>query len=199
MGIMPAHPILYLASQSPRRRELLNQIGVSHEVLAVSVDETLLSPHEPAVDYVRRLALEKARAGWVQVRRKDPLPVLGADTAVVVGEEILGKPANRDEGLTMLRLLAGRTHRVLTGVALCWDDQEHARVSVSEVSFRELTGEELTLYWDSGEPLDKAGAYAIQGLAALFVSQVSGSYSGVVGLPLYETGELLRIAGIYPL
>lgn len=190
---------IYLASQSPRRRELLAQIGVSHELLSIAVDEALLSPHEPPVDYVRRLALEKAQAGWQAVREANPRPVLGADTAVVLAGRILGKPADRAEAVAMLQSLSGQTHRVLTGVALCWHDNERVALSESEVRFRTLSETECLRYWESGEPRDKAGAYAIQGLAALFVAEIRGSYSGIVGLPLYETGELLRAAGIYVL
>ena len=121
MGVMSATASIYLASQSPRRSELLRQIGVPHKILRVAVDETPLSPHEPAEDYVARLALEKARSGWQQAGKGATRPVLGADTAVVLGDRILGKPADKEEGLAMLRLLSARTHCVLTGVALCWD------------------------------------------------------------------------------
>lgn len=198
MGFMSDEQTIYLASRSPRRRELLTQIGVAYRILQVEVGESLLSPHEPPSDYVRRLALEKAQSGWQRIRDHDPRPVLGADTAVVLDGQVLVKPADRADGLAMLARLSGRTHRVLTGVALCWDDHELVRVSESEVSFRALTTAECAAYWASGEPCDKAGAYAIQGLGALFVTRLSGSYSGVVGLPLYETGELLGAAGIYP-
>lgn len=197
MGVMSATASIYLASQSPRRSELLRQIGVPHKILRVAVDETPLSPHEPAEDYVARLALEKARSGWQQAGKGATRPVLGADTAVVLGDRILGKPADKEEGLAMLRLLSARTHRVLTGVALCWDHGEQVRISLSEVSFRSLTNEECAAYWASGEPRDKAGAYAIQGRAAVFITRITGSYSGIVGLPLYETSELLSAAGVY--
>lgn len=199
MTVMPREAQIYLASQSPRRRELLRQIGVTFQALPVEVDEALGSPHEPAAEYVRRLALEKARTGWRQVRHHHPRPVLGADTAVAVDERILGKPADRADGLAMLALLSGRTHRVLTAVALCWDGQHRVSLSASEVSFRPLSDAERAAYWASGEPRDKAGAYAIQGLAALFITRIAGSYSGIVGLPLLETGELLRAANIYGL
>ncbi|GAB4359754.1 MAG: nucleoside triphosphate pyrophosphatase [Gammaproteobacteria bacterium] len=185
---------IYLASQSPRRRELLRQIGVSFETLAVEVDERPLA-NEPAEDFVRRLALEKARAGRRQISGE--VPVLGADTAVVVEGAILGKPADRQEALAMLDALSGRTHRVLTGVALVSGTHEAFRMSETAVTFRTLSAREREAYWASGEPADKAGAYALQGLAALFVTRIEGSYSGVVGLPLYETGELLREFGLY--
>ena len=187
---------IFLASSSPRRRELLLQIGVDHEVIRVDVDETP-HPGEAPSEYVIRLALEKARAG----RRLSPAPqtpVLAADTAVVVSGQILGKPADRSDALRMLQLLSGRTHKVLTGVAMI-GSEEMSRLSVSRVSFRTITPSEADRYWQSGEPADKAGAYGIQGLGALFINSLEGSFSGVMGLPLFETGELLRSAGIEPL
>jgi len=187
--------MIYLASQSPRRRALLDQIGVRHRQLTAPVDETPL-PDESPEDYVRRMALAKARAGHVLHR---DLPVLGADTAVVLNGHILGKPRDREHALAMLTALSGREHRVLTGVALVGDDLEAYRLSDSRVSFRELSDTEIAAYWASGEPTDKAGGYAVQGLGALFISHLSGSYSGVMGLPLYETAELLRHAGFDPL
>ena len=187
-------PQIYLASQSPRRRELLSQIGVRHDVVTVEVDETP-RPGEAPAEYVLRLALAKARAG--QALRPDR-PVLGADTAVVVDDAILGKPTNRDDGIAMLGRLARREHRVLTAVALV-GEREETRLSVSHVRFRAITSTEAAAYWATGEPADKAGGYAVQGLGALFVESLAGSYSGVMGLPLFETGELLRRAGISPL
>jgi septum formation protein len=186
---MPA--AIYLASQSPRRRELLQQIGVSHEVLQVSVDETPRTG-EAAAEYVLRLALAKAEAGARQSRR---LPVLAADTAVVLGDRILGKPADRTEAIAMLQCLAGRTHKVLTGVAL-HHGRSDSRLSVSRVTFRPISEQEALAYWATGEPADKAGGYGIQGRGALFISQLQGSYSGVMGLPLFETAELLQRAGV---
>jgi septum formation protein len=190
------HPLpqLYLASQSPRRRELLAQIGVVFEVLAVDVDETLDSG-EDAGTYVRRVALEKARAGWRGLADGRRRPVLGADTAVVCGPDILGKPRDRTHALDMLQRLSGRTHSVLSAVALV-ADRTAVRVQSSRVTFRTLHPDECAAYWDTGEPLDKAGAYAIQGRAAIFVSRIEGSYSGVMGLPLFETAALLQEAGI---
>ncbi len=187
---------IFLASSSPRRRELLLQIGVDHEVIRVDVDETP-HPGEAPSEYVIRLALEKARAG----RKLSPdlqIPVLAADTAVVVEGEILGKPTDSRDALRMLQLLSGRTHKVLTGVALI-GSEEKSRLSVSRVSFRTISPAEAEQYWQSGEPEDKAGAYGIQGLGALFINGLEGSFSGVMGLPLFETGELLRSAGIEPL
>lgn len=190
-------PLIYLASHSPRRRELLLQIGVHHTVVGVTIDETPL-PNEAPSEYVIRMALGKARAGRQAMDRSNPLPVLGADTAVVAGQRILGKPRNRNDALTMLKLLSNTTHKVLTGVALI-DRREETRLSVSAVSFRAIQPIEAEAYWDSQEPVDKAGGYAIQGLGALFISRLEGSFSGVMGLPLFETGELLQRAGVPPL
>ncbi len=199
-------PQLYLASSSPRRRSLLEQIGVRYELVSAPVDESAL-PGESAETFVLRLALAKARAGRAALvgrgalaGRPDGLarPVLGADTAVVVDGEILGKPRDRDDGLAMLRRLSDRSHRVLSAVAMV-GEREATRLSASRVTFRPLTEAECVAYWSTGEPRDKAGAYAIQGHGALFVSHLEGSYSGVMGLPLYETAELLYDAGIDPL
>lgn len=189
-------PQLYLASQSPRRRELLGQIGIRYESLAVVVDEAL-RPGESAPAYVTRLALAKARAGWQSLGERPPRPVLGADTAVVVDGAIFGKPRDRDEGLAMLARLSGRRHRVASAVALVNDGREGVRLQQSEVCLRALSPGECRAYWASGEPADKAGGYAIQGRAAAFVAELRGSYSGVVGLPLFETAELLAEFGIH--
>jgi len=189
--VASAEPQIYLASQSPRRRELLRQIGIRHEIVSASVDETP-RPGEAPAEYVLRLALAKARAGRTQ---RPDRPVLGADTAVVVDDTILGKPAGRDDAIAMLGRLSGREHRVLTAVALA-GERDESRLSVSHVRFRPVDAAEAAAYWDTGEPADKAGGYAVQGLGALFVESLSGSYSGVMGLPLFETGELLRRAGI---
>ncbi len=190
--MQPAVPLLTLASVSPRRRELLMQIGVPHVVSAADLDETLQAG-EPPADYVVRLACAKACA----VRaRAAALPVLAADTTVVVDGSVLGKPRDRAEGLAMLARLSGRAHQVLTAVALATGSGVAFRLSASEVRLRALTGEECIAYWESGEPRDKAGGYAIQGRGALFIEYLSGSYSGVVGLPLFETGALLAAAGL---
>lgn len=182
---------IYLASRSPRRHALLQQIALPFRPLSVDVDESA-GEAESAEVYVIRLALEKARAGWAQLGESDPrLPVLGADTAVVLDDgQILGKPTDRAEGLAMLEKLSGRVHRVLTGLALV-DDREATRLSVSSVGFRELDKADIEAYWATGEPADKAGAYAIQGRGAVFVNHLEGSYSGVMGLPLYEVTDLL--------
>jgi septum formation protein len=187
-------PQIYLASRSPRRGELLSQIGVLHEVVPAEVDETP-NPGEAPAEYVIRLAMAKAQAGRDGLGDHPLLPVLAADTAVVVENEILGKPQDREEALTMLARLSGRSHKVLTGVALAGDEIE-SRLSVSTVTFRTVTPSDAATYWRSGEPADKAGGYAIQGLGAIFISRLEGSYSGVMGLPLFETAELLRNAGV---
>jgi septum formation protein len=189
---MPMHQTsIYLASKSPRRRELLTQIGVSFELLAVTVDETRPEEENPEA-YVARVALAKARTGQASLEGKPPRPVLGADTVVVIDAMILGKPRNRDEGLAMLSKLSGREHRVLSAVALTAGLREAIKLQESHVRFRQLGSAELLAYWDTGEPSDKAGSYAIQGRAAAFISEIKGSYSGVMGLPLFETSELLR-------
>lgn len=182
-------PRLFLASSSPRRRELLEQIGVPFERVSASIDETP-QPGEDGAAYVQRLALEKARAGLAQLDAADAV-VLGADTSVLLGERILGKPGDRQEGLQMLAALSGRTHRVLTAVALVSRQASELRLVESLVQMRPISTAEAEAYWDSGEPQDKAGGYAIQGLGAVFVRRLEGSYTGVVGLPLCETAELL--------
>jgi len=185
---------LFLASKSPRRRALLTQIGVQFGVVDVDLDEVRL-PGESPEAYVLRLALDKARAGRALIEPRRGLPVLAADTAVVIGDRILGKPADRAEAAAMMRLLSGRTHRVLSGIALV-GERERRGLSISEVRFREVTVHEADAYWSTGEPCDKAGGYAIQGLGALFVANLRGSYSGVMGLPVFETGLLLAEVGI---
>ena len=185
-------PLVCLASVSPRRHELLAQIGVPHSVVAADIDETAM-PGEAPRDYVVRMARQKA----LTVRQRGArLPVLAADTTVVLDNTIYGKPRDRDDGVAMLGRLSGRTHEVLTAVALASSHEVTLRLSVSTVRFRGLTPQECAAYWDTGEPRDKAGGYAIQGAAAVFVESLSGSYSGVMGLPLFETAELLRAAGV---
>lgn len=188
---------VYLASASPRRGQLLLQIGVYFQVLGVSVDESVVAGEDPA-GYVSRLAGAKAAAGLARsaASGSSERPVLAADTAVVIGGEILGKPADRADALRMLRLLSGRTHEVLTCVALAAGGRTSISVSQSEVTFRDITAAEAAAYWATGEPVDKAGGYAIQGLGAVFVAQLRGSFSGVMGLPLFETARLLQAAGV---
>jgi septum formation protein len=185
---------LYLASASPRRRELLAQIGVPFSLIDVSVDETP-SPTESPEAYVERVAREKALAGLASLGDQDGC-VLGADTSVVLDQHILGKPVDRADGLAMLAALSGRTHRVMTAVALASRTACDVRVVISEVSFRVIEQTEAERYWASGEPADKAGGYAIQGWGAVFVSQLHGSYSAVVGLPLCETAQLIDAFGL---
>jgi septum formation protein len=189
---------VYLASGSPRRRELLQQIGVSFRVVGMAVDEAVLPDETPSA-YVTRLAAAKAVAGWERSRDFTHVPVLAADTAVVLDGQILGKPADRQDAEGMLRQLSGRTHEVLTAVALRTANGLQSRISRSEVTFRSIAAAEARAYWETGEPSDKAGAYAIQGRGAIFIADLRGSYSGVMGLPLFETAELLREAGLVAL
>jgi len=188
---------VYLASASPRRHQLLKQIGVPFQVLNVTIDESVGASEKP-LDYVARVASAKAGAGFRQSEARGSLarPVLAADTAVVIDGEILGKPIDVEDAQRMLRLLSGRTHQVLTAVALATQSGLAPRLSRSEVTFRAIGVAEARDYWDTGEPHDKAGGYAIQGYGAVFVAGMRGSYSGVMGLPLYETAELLRSAGV---
>ena len=188
---------VYLASQSPRRRELLRQIGVKFRVLAPHVDEAAL-PREAPDSYVERIARSKAEVAWARIteRQRARHPVLAADTAVVLGRRILGKPADDAEARTMLKALSGRTHQVLTAVAIAHEDRLRLATSVTAVTFRRLAPSEIARYVASGEPRDKAGAYGIQGLAATFIARIEGSYSGVMGLPLFETATLLKTFGI---
>jgi septum formation protein len=192
---------IYLASRSPRRRELLKQVGVVFDLpllceslsRGADVDETP-RPNEGAADYVTRIARAKAEAGWrhIMQRRVRAQPVLAADTTVVLDGEILGKPADGQDAQRMLRRLSGRAHHVLTAVAVGYKERVESALSTSTVEFRQLEDEEIRRYVASGEPMDKAGSYAIQGRAASFVRTMSGSYSGVMGLPLFETAQLLR-------
>lgn len=183
-----------LASSSPRRRQLLAQIGVRHVVGGVDIDESR-QPSESPIEYVLRLAAEKAWAAHAKFGG-DGLPVLAADTAVALGDAIFGKPADRDDCRRILAALSGRRHEVLTAVALVEGGRSSSTLSLSHVSFRDLDPAEIDAYWDSGEPREKAGAYAIQGLGAVFVARLEGSHSGVMGLPLYETAALLDAAGV---
>ncbi|MGM1051486.1 MAG: Maf family protein [Pseudomonadota bacterium] len=184
-------PVLCLASTSPRRRDLLASIGVDVEVRPVDIDETPL-PGEIATAYVSRLASEKALAG----AGLSTLPTLGSDTAVVCDGEILGKPEGSEHAASMLRRLSGRAHQVLTAVTVSGPAGVLTACVTTRVTMREITEDEIVAYWASGEPADKAGAYAIQGLAAVFVERLEGSHSAVVGLPLFETAALLRRQGV---
>ncbi len=185
---------VYLASASPRRSDLLAQIGVQFAVRVPEIDETLGHGETPET-YVRRLAEAKTEAVWAATSAARG-PVVGADTTVVLGGRVLGKPENENEALEMLEALSGRTHRVLTAVALRTMSGMASLVNVSEVSFRATTAGERRAYCATGEPYDKAGGYGIQGFGAVFVERLAGSYSGVMGLPLYETALLLERAGV---
>ena len=200
-------PRIYLASNSPRRRELLHQIHVNFELLLFrgqpredpDVMEDVLLAEEP-VAYVQRIAYEKAMAGLkrIGIRRLFPLPVLAADTTIELDGEIIGKPEDAADAERILRKLSGRTHRVLTSVVVAADNQMEHALSVSEVRFRKMEDTEIRRYVASGEPMDKAGAYGIQGRAGMFIESIHGSYTGIMGLPLYETTLLLKHFG-YPI
>jgi len=194
MADMTSEPQLFLASRSPRRAQLLDQLGLSFAVVSADVDE-YCRPSEAPRAYAERLALAKARAGRLALPAQCSQPVLGADTIVVRGAAVMGKPQDREQALAMLADLSGSTHSVITAVALA-GASERVISQTSHVTFRVLGEAECAAYWDTGEPRDKAGGYAIQGLAALFVSQLQGSYSGVMGLPLFETAALLQAEGI---
>jgi septum formation protein len=190
-----ASPLLILASASPRRSALLTQIGVRHHVMPARIDERRLDG-ETIEQCARRLAEQKALKVYARQSAGESLPVLGADTVVAVGGELLGKPRDRADALAMLGQLSGREHEVISAVALAQRGVISSKLSRSVVRFRVLTRLECEAYWDSGEPRDKAGAYAIQGRGAVFIDMLRGSYSGVVGLPLFETAELLAAAGM---
>ncbi len=201
-------PRIYLASRSPRRRDLLRQIGVNFDVLTfrsgergedADVDETPI-PGEPVERYVERLALAKAQAGMRRVLWRKMLlhPVLAADTTLELDGEIIGKPRDAADAHAILGRLSGRQHRVLTAIAMSDGERTRSRLSVSEVRFRTLSEHDIRRYIATGEPMDKAGAYGIQGHAAIFIEEIRGSYSGIMGLPLFDTAALLDIFG-YPL
>ena len=197
-------PTIWLASRSPRRQELLAQIGVEFDVLRLReasgrTPDVLEVAHdgEPALHYVERIARTKANVGWQSMvaRGLEPRPVLGADTEVILDGEVFGKPADERAAKAMLARLSGRTHEVVTAVALRWQDDTHFAMSTSKVTLAPLTKSAIAVYVASGEPFDKAGGYGIQGRAAAFVTRLDGSYSGVMGLPLAETAALLAKAG----
>jgi septum formation protein len=197
--------IIYLASKSPRRRELLRQIGIQYELLMmreqsprIDVDEAPLRD-ESAHAYVQRIVLLKAAMAMkvMRERRLPTRPILTADTTVTIDGEVLGKPVDRDDAVRMLKRLGGQSHQVLTAIAVTVNREVKHVLSTSFVSFATLSDDEIKRYVDSGEPMDKAGGYAVQGLAARFITKLSGSYSGVMGLPLYETTALLRQCGLH--
>lgn len=189
--------LLYLASQSPRRRQLLEQLGVRFDTIDVDVPE-VRAPGESPADYVSRVAREKAGAGLLKLAAVPGAVVLGADTEVVLGDEVFGKPANAVHAAQMLRRLQGRAHQVITVVWCTSAGREERAVNESTVEFGPLSELEIAAYVVSGEPMGRAGAYAIQGRAAAFIARISGSYSSVMGLPLFETADLLRRFGVVP-
>ncbi len=204
----PSARKIYLASKSPRRRELLRQVGIEFELLSlrsdpargIDVSEDVL-PGEQALDYVARVAREKGAFAWnvLHLRRMPLRPVLSADTTVTIDGEILGKPADPKEAVAMLERLSGRTHQVLTSIAVHYTGIVEQATQVSNVRFAALSPEAIRAYCATPEPYDKAGAYGIQGLAALFIEHIEGSHSGIMGLPVFETARLLQKAGIHPL
>jgi septum formation protein len=196
---------IYLASKSPRRRELLRLVGVEFELLSLRTDQGRVAdvsederPGESPLDYVARVALEKGAFAWnvLHLRRQPLRPVLSADTTVTIDGEILGKPANPDQAAAMLERLSGRTHQVLTSVAVHHIDFVEHVTQVSNVRFTKLSPATIKAYCATTEPYDKAGAYGIQGMAALFIEHIEGSHSGIMGLPVFETAQLLRKAGV---
>jgi septum formation protein len=201
----PVDKKIYLASKSPRRRELLRQVGIDFELLLLRSDGPRgpdvtedVNPGEAPLDYVARVSLEKAKfaANLVVQRRMAPRAVLSADTTVTIDGDILGKPANPAEATAMLQQLSGRTHQVLTSIAVASPDFTGQITQVSDVRFGVLSPAAIAAYCATSEPYDKAGAYGIQGPAAVFIEHISGSHSGIMGLPVYETVQLLRQAGL---
>jgi septum formation protein len=184
---------IHLASSSPRRHEILAALGLEFTAAGVDIDETRYDG-EPVADMVVRLAVAKAAAARADL--EGSVPVIGADTAVAVDDLVLGKPGSEDDAIETLALLSGRRHTVLTGVALDFGGEIRTATSVTEVRFRDISPDEAQAYWQSGEPQDKAGAYAVQGIGGIFVEDISGSYSGVVGLPVFEMAALLIEAGL---
>lgn len=189
--------MLYLASQSPRRRELLQQLGYTFDVLDVEVPEVRAADESPQ-DYVSRVARDKAHAGWLSLPRSADAVVLGSDTEVVLDQDVFGKPADAAQAADMLRRLSGRTHRVISAVWCVSAAQARCEVCISHVRFAVLDEATITAYVACGEPFGKAGAYAIQGRGATLVEHLEGSYSGVMGLPLFETARLLRAFAVAP-
>ncbi len=197
------HDFIYLASQSPRRSQLLQQLGVRHELLLAGADEDAEALEaeregEPPADYVERVTRAKlaAASARLKARALPPAPILCSDTTVALGPRILGKPADADDARRTLSLLSGQAHRVLTAVALAWGGEEALAVNTSHVHFEALSAEQIDHYIASGDPFGKAGAYAIQSSAAAWISRIDGSYTGIMGLPLYETAQLLRQARV---
>jgi septum formation protein len=184
-------PAIYLASRSPRRQELLQQMAVDFAVIAADIDESV-NKHESPHDYVLRMAEEKAQAGLAGLKQQAPRPVLAADTTVVVNNQIFGKPVNDAEARRMLKQLSAQTHQVMTAVALSCNGVMHTALSTSDVRFASLSDTDIDWYLRTGEGHDKAGGYAVQGLGAMLIERIEGSYSGIMGLPIRETGQLLK-------
>jgi septum formation protein len=182
---------VYLASRSPRRRELLQQMGVDFAVISADIDESVQAGESPQ-QYVERIAREKAQAGLSRLNGKETRPILAADTAVIVEGQIFGKPVNDDDARRMLKQLSAKPHQVMTAVALAYNGSMEQAISVSEVRFAQLSEADIDWYLATGEGQDKAGSYAVQGLGALFIEEIRGSYSGIMGLPVRETGQLLK-------
>ena len=180
---------IILASQSPRRKQLLEQIGMVPVCMPVDIDESVYLNEMP-LEYCNRLALQKAQSGWLLSEKN--LPVLGSDTVVVYDDKILGKPENKQHAIEMLSNLSGRRHQVITAVAVVFAEKQLTEYSISEVQFDHIKADEIKAYVESGEPMDKAGSYGIQGHAALWIKKITGSHSGIMGLPLFETGKILR-------
>jgi len=193
-------PVLILASASPRRKELLQSLGITTHVCSADIDESQLKGELPE-NYVERLALEKAKTVMsllsqdAQVEMGN-LPILAADTIVTLNQQLFGKPKSQDDAIAIWQTLSGKTHEVMTAIALLKESQQYTALSTSKVSFKELNQQEMEMYWQTGEPVDKAGAYAVQGFASAWVKSISGSYSGIVGLPLYELNGLLKKVGL---
>ena len=196
---MTRFSMIYLASQSPRRSQLLTQLGIQHTLLLPGPEEDAealedVLPGEAPKTYVQRVTDLKLQAALERLERQGlaPAPVLCSDTTVALGRTILGKPADAKDAVRMLRALSGKTHRVLTSVAVGWAGQRVQTCSESRVTFAEMSASEIQAYVESGEPMGKAGAYAVQGLAAEYIARISGSYTGIMGLPLFETAQLLK-------
>jgi septum formation protein len=188
---------IYLGSRSPRRQQLLSQIGITFKSLAADINESV-NNGESAVKYVERMAVEKADAAWQLAECAQDAPLLSADTCIAFHDEILGKPLDNADAMAMLTALSGQTHQVLTSVAVRNEQRTDIVTSITQVTFGELSEQLISTYVNSGDCMDKAGSYGIQGYAARFVSHIDGSYSGVVGLPLYETAKLLETFKIFP-
>jgi len=187
---------LILASKSPRRKQLLSQLGFQFECLSADIDESVLAG-ESAEEYVKRVAIEKAQVVASKLEFSNSVVVLGSDTSVVIDGEILGKPSDKTDFIRMFTMLSGKRHQVITGIAIVQSNKVSARIVTTDVYFKSLTEQEIENYWLSKEPVDKAGGYGIQGVGAQFVEKIDGCYFSVVGLPLFETTQLLNEFGLF--